>query len=138
MFISVTRLRLRRWYTFPEFLWLTLLSSRQARQAPGFRTGFTLMDSRLVFWTMTGWDSEAAMKAYRGKGIHLKAMKKLPGWCDEASVVHWHGDALPDWTEAWRRMQTEGRFTPVAQPSEDQVQRRIAAPRLRPLIQGRV
>ena len=49
---------------------------------------------------MTGWESELAMKAYRGSGPHREAMKKLPGWCDEASVAHWSGDALPEWTEA--------------------------------------
>jgi hypothetical protein len=138
MFISITRLRIRRWWFMPAFLWLTQRSTKQARSASGFKAGFTLVDKHRVFWTMTAWESEAAMKAYRGSGPHRGAMKKLPDWCDEASVGHWTGDVLPDWLEAWERMQKEGRFTPVKHPSDAQKEKRIERPRTQPLVQAKI
>ena len=138
MFISVTRLRVRRWWFMPAFLWLTQRTAKQARSAMGFTAGFTLVDKHRAFWTLTGWESESAMKAYRGSGPHRRAMQKLPEWCDEASVAHWTGDALPDWVEAWERMQKEGRFTPVKHPSNSQKEKRIERPRTQPLIQAKI
>jgi hypothetical protein len=138
MFISITRLRVRRLWFLPGFFLWSQRSIKQARTAAGYKAGFTLMDKSWTFWTMTGWESEAAMKAYRGSEFHKTAMKKLPDWCDEASVAHWTGDALPDWTEAWDRMQKEGRFTPVKHPSEQQKQKRIPKPRTQPLIQAKI
>ena len=135
MFISVTRLRIKHWWYLPQFFWMNEKTMRQVKNSPGFRGGFTLLDRHRAFWTMTKWDSAAAMKVYRGAGAHLAAMKKLPSWCDEASVAHWEGDSLPSWREAWQRMQSVGRFTPVNTPSQAQRDKRIAEPRTQPLLQ---
>jgi hypothetical protein len=135
MFISVTRLRIKSWWYLPQFFWINHQAMRQAKNSTGFRGGFALVDRHRAFWTLTKWDSAAAMKAYRGAGAHLAAMKKLPVWCDEASVAHWEGDSLPSWTEAWQRMQSAGRFTPVNTPSQAQREKRVAEPRTQPLMQ---
>ena len=135
MLVSVTRLRIKSWWYLPQFFWMNEHAVRQVKKVPGFLGGFTLMDRHRAFWTMTKWDSAGAMRSYRGAGAHLAAMRKLPGWCDEASVVHWEGESLPTWTEAWQRMQSEGRFTPVNTPSNAQREKRIAAPRTQPLVQ---
>lgn len=134
MFISITRLRLRHWWYLPEFFWRSQQSMTQAKKTPGYRKGLILVDRRRAYWTLTGWDSEAAMKAYRSSGAHKVAMSKLPGWCDESAVAHYEGSDLPSWAEAWERMK-QGRFTPVENPSADQIAKQIAAPRLQPLIQ---
>jgi hypothetical protein len=136
MFISVTRLRLRHWWTLPEFFWRSRRSIVQAARSDGFLAGYTLMDRRWTFWTMTGWQSETAMKAYRGSGPHKVAMQKLFKWCDEASVAHWQADQLPSWAEAWEGLKLRGRFTPVKHPSEAHRQKHVAAPRTKPLRQG--
>lgn len=138
MFISITRLRIRSWRFMPAFYLWTMRSMKQARVTNGFRGGFTLVDRRRTFWTLTGWESEAAMKAYRGSGAHREAMSKLPNWCDEASVAHWNADTLPSWVEGWERMQKEGRFTPVKYPSDAQQAKRIERPRTQPLVQGKI
>ena len=59
------------------------------------------------------------MRAYMSSGAHKPAMRKLVGWCDEASVVHWEQESaeLPSWTEVHRRMQADGRASHVAHPS---------------------
>jgi hypothetical protein len=81
--------------------------------------GALLPDARWTFWTLTLWDSAEAMRAYMTGGAHRKAMPKLAGWCDEASVVHWDqtDPALPAWPEAERRMRHEGRPSKVRYPS---------------------
>jgi hypothetical protein len=78
-----------------------------------------LNDAKKTFWTRSAWKDEAAMRAFMTSGPHLAAMKNLTGWCDEAAVVHWVQSeaSLPDWKEAHRRLQKEGRPSKVLHPS---------------------
>ena len=115
MFISITRLRLRHWWYIPEFTWRSNQSIKQARGSQGFRAGRTLLDRHQTFWTLTGWDSEAAMRAYRGSGAHKVVMPKLANWCDEAAVAHYNADELPSWIEAWEQIQNRPLY--ARQPS---------------------
>jgi hypothetical protein len=98
-FISVTRLRLRSIRFFPPFLWWGLLSSVQAKRAPGNLKGTGLRDLHFTFWTLTAWTDEHAMRAFMWSGAHQRVMPKLYNWCDEASVVHWNQETaeLPSW-----------------------------------------
>jgi quinol monooxygenase YgiN len=84
--ISVTRLRVRSPLYISQFLWHTFKSARQAERADGFLGGRLLVNRRKVFWTLTAWESEAAMNFYRTNAAHRAAMPKLPHWCDEAAV----------------------------------------------------
>lgn len=89
------------------------------------------MDRKLTFWTMTLWNSEADMRAYRNTDAHKKAMPKLQFWCDEASIVHWQQqeDEFPSWFEAHERMPKEGRLSKVKNPSANHLSFTIPAPR---------
>lgn len=117
--VSVTRLRVRSWRFLPEFLFYAYKSSQQARHAPGFLGGALVNDRNRTFWTMTVWDDEAAMRAYRATDWHKRVMPKLTNWCDEASVVHWSEEyaRVPSLEEAYQRMQREGRPSRVNFPS---------------------
>ena len=86
---SVTRLRVRGILYLPAFLWYTFRSQRQVIRAPGFAGGRLLVDAHWTFWTLTVWESEKAMKAFRGSGAHSQVMPRLPKWCDEAAYAHW-------------------------------------------------
>jgi len=132
LFVSVTRLRVRSIQYLLQFIWHVMLTSRQAQRTPGFLEGRLIIDAKKTFWTMTAWENEAAMHGYRNEGAHRRIMPKLLTWCDEASVVHWDQDGsdLPDLQEAHRRMVAEGRPSKVSHPSQAQVARRIAQPRL--------
>jgi hypothetical protein len=130
MFISVTRLRLRAFAYLPFFLWRTFQSSRQVVRAHGFLGGRTLVNSKNVYWTITAWESEEAMREFRSADAHRSAMPKLLNFCDEASVVHWNQDdpELPTWEESHRRMKTGGRLSKVNHPSPDQLANRWPPP----------
>jgi hypothetical protein len=82
------------------------------------------------------WESEQAMKRFRGSGAHAEVMGRLPEWCDEAAYSHWipPGDAVPDWPEAYDRLLAEGRLSRVAHPSPGHEARHFPKPRLSPLI----
>jgi hypothetical protein len=117
-FVSVTRLRPRSLRFLPGVALHTWRSRRQLRRAPGFLGGYLASGPHLTLWTVTVWQDEAAMRAYRNAAPHLKAMPKLIGWCDEAAVVHWTADdsAIPSPAEAAERMKG-GRLSKVRHPS---------------------
>jgi len=125
-FNSITRLRLRSFFTLPAFLREAAASAREAAAAPGFIGGALLLEGRLVFWTRTAWASEEAMKAYRDSGAHRAVMPKLMRWCDEASVAHWQGEAESDWDAIYARMAREGRLTRVLRPTNAHQQKRFS------------
>jgi len=136
MLASVTRLRVRSVRYIPAFLWMTFLSQRQVARAPGFLGGRLLLDAGRTFWTLTAWDSEHAMKVFRGAGPHAKVMPRLVEWCDEASYAHWSptGTSVPSWPEAYEHLVAEARLSRVAHPSPTHATRQFAKPRLQPLI----
>jgi hypothetical protein len=139
MFASVTRLRVRAARYLPAFLWQTFLTQRQVARAHGLIGGRLLIDAHLTFWTLTVWESEKTMKAFRGSGAHARVMPRLAGWCDEASYAHWSaGDVsasvIPSWPEAYEHLVSEGRMSRVEYPSRDHEARRFPAPRLKPMI----
>ena len=129
--ISVTRLRVRSIFYLPQFFWHTFRSQRQAKRATGMLGGRLMLEAHWAFWTATAWESEAAMRAFRSSGAHMKTMPRLLDWCDEASYVHWEQERveLPSWTEAHRRMLTEGKLSKVRHPSAAQLAKEFPAPR---------
>jgi Antibiotic biosynthesis monooxygenase len=128
--ISVTRLRVRSVRYLPEFLWDTFQSVRQVQRSPGFLGGRLLVNSGYVFWTMTAWQDEAAMNAYRTSGAHRQAMPKLLNWCDEAAVAHWTQESaeIPEWQQTHQHMSERGRLSKVNHPSAAQASQKIPAP----------
>jgi hypothetical protein len=117
--ISITRLHLRSQRYFPIFTVYTFASALQARRSDGFLGGALGSDAERGAWTMTAWRDEAAMHAFRNRGMHLRAMPRLLRWCDEASFAHWmqNDAALPTPDEAHRRMRAEGHLSKVSWPS---------------------
>jgi heme-degrading monooxygenase HmoA len=130
-FISVTRLRVRSFLYFPGFLWDTAKSVRQLQRSSGFLGGRLLVNAPFVFWTMTVWQDEPAMNAYRTGGAHRRAMPKLLNWCDEAAVVHWTQESpeIPAWQQAQQHMAAKGKLSKVNHPSPAQASQQIPAPR---------
>jgi hypothetical protein len=136
MFVSITRLRVRSIRYLPQFLWTTNLAMRQVVRSAGFRRGRLLADAHRTYWTVTIWENEKEMKAYRGAQAHGKAMPRLAGWCDEAAYTHWEqeGDSPPSWDVVWERLVEDGRLSRVAHPSSGHEARIFPKPRLKPMI----
>lgn len=130
-FISLTRLRVRSWWYLPQFIWHALKTGRQAEHSSGFIGGKLLREARNTFWTVTAWEDESAMRAYRNAGAHREVMPRLLDWCDEAALAHWDQDGkdIPDWQELHRLMVETGRPSKVKHPSPAQVANQIVAPR---------
>jgi heme-degrading monooxygenase HmoA len=117
-FNSITRLRLRSLFTLAAFAREARAISMQAAAAPGFIGGAVLAEGRLVFWTRTAWESDAAMKAFRDTAAHRDSMPKLVDWCDEASVAHWEGEPEANWSAIHARMAASGRKSRVRRPTK--------------------
>jgi hypothetical protein len=120
--VAVTCLRIQLTRFALPFGWYTWRSFSQAKHASGNLGVKVRRAEGFAFWTLTVWQDEAAMRAYRITPPHLHAMSKLLEWCDEASVVHWNQESagLPDWKTAERRMAESGRLSKVNHPSLDQ------------------
>jgi quinol monooxygenase YgiN len=129
-FVSVTRLRIRKWRYLPAFLYFTLLSRWQARRAAGNLGTSVHRDDHLTFWTITVWQSEQALREFRNRGAHRRAMPRLRDWCDEATYVHWQQASAepPSLAQACERLVREGIVSRVNQPSADHAARNFPAP----------
>jgi len=53
--------------------------------------------------TLTGWESHEAMRAFRNKGHHLDAMKKIKK-IGKAKSITWEAKAEPGWHEVKERL----------------------------------
>jgi hypothetical protein len=87
--ISITRLRVRSLRYLPAFLFGSLRSAREAKNASGNLAVSVLSDSHFAFWTRTLWTDERSMRAFMFAPAHRAVMPKLLQWCDEAAVTHW-------------------------------------------------
>ena len=117
--VSVTRLHLRSLRFFPQFFLYTIASMRQVRRAPGCLGGWVGGEGIRGFWTVTCWTDLEPMRAFRNRGPHVQAMRKLLHWCDEASFLHFEQESEepPDAEAAHGRLGKGGRLSKVMHPS---------------------
>ena len=71
--VSVTRLRVRSLRSLLPFIWYAVRSTLQAKRSPG-NIGVRLRRTkRLAFWTLSLWESDSAMRAFRMAPPHRDA-----------------------------------------------------------------
>jgi len=106
VFISITRLSIRSLRFVRAFQRENAGIVEQIVRPPGFIAGRLLVETPLTYWTMTGWDDEAAMRAFVRSGAHRAAMPKLQDWSDESTYTDWlhQSRELPDWRSAAERL----------------------------------
>jgi len=103
----------------PEFLFHSLRSIWQVRNASGYLGGWTSSDEESGNWTATVWQSAEAMRAFRNSGAHRRAMPALLRLSDQASFTHFEqasGD-VPTPDVAYERLKTDGKSSKVHAPS---------------------
>jgi quinol monooxygenase YgiN len=128
--VSVTRLRLRSLRFLPGFACHAVRSMMQAKKAAGCLQAAATRQRGLVFWTITLWNDEQAMRRFRNSGAHLAVMPKLARWCDEATYVHWtqDGRTAPTLLEAHTRLVADGILSKVLHPSPNHATRAFPPP----------
>jgi hypothetical protein len=77
MFVSVTRLRIRKLWDMPAFAVQALRSALQAKNAKGNVSVALLAEARRTFWTRTIWIEESAMRSFMLGEPHRRAMSSL-------------------------------------------------------------
>lgn len=119
-YVSVTRLKLRRWYLLPIFLCVNFFVIRKFRRSPGLIQGKVMVDYHLAFWTLSLWQQEADMRHFRNVGPHLRAMAKTPEWASEAVSLSWTigGNDFPPWNTVCEKLKTQGHYSTLKYPSE--------------------
>jgi hypothetical protein len=74
VFVSITGLRVNKFYHYLKFFWLAVRAMEQARQS----SGLIRVEARTingVHHTMSIWDNESSMRKFLVTGAHLKAMQ---------------------------------------------------------------
>jgi heme-degrading monooxygenase HmoA len=122
-FVSITRLKVKSILYLISFMRANEASAKELAASAGFLGGKELVDKGFTFWTLTIWEDQAKMKAFRNSVAHRNAMQKLPVWCSEAAYFHWTQEQaiLPEWDIASVKLIGEGTVTKVRNPSSRQV-----------------
>ncbi|MFH9087520.1 DUF3291 domain-containing protein [Streptomyces sp. NPDC017673] len=91
-----------------RFLVRTPAVRRQARRAPGaYGAGLRAQPLRRTFWTLSAWESAAALKEFARSGAHRPASRALAAQMRDVRFATWRTptDELPvSWEEATRRL----------------------------------
>ncbi|MDQ0750587.1 hypothetical protein QF034_004818 [Streptomyces africanus] len=106
--VFASRFETRTLWGALKFLAGTPAVWRQVRRSPGVY-GATLKAKPLkrTFWTLSAWESKAALQDFVRAGAHGPAARGLASQMRDASFITWQAssDDLPlSWPEAMRRL----------------------------------
>lgn len=76
VYVSITGLRVNKFYHYLKFFWLAVRAMEQARQS----SGLIRAEARTikgVHHTISIWDNESSMRKFLVTGAHLKAMRSF-------------------------------------------------------------
>ncbi len=103
-YVSITGLKLKSIFHWPQFAWLAIRSMNQAKQAKGNITAQARSVNGIQH-TLSVWQSKAHMLAYLKAGAHLQAMKNFRHMAG-GSTYGYDASTAPSWEEAleiWRK-----------------------------------
>jgi len=114
-FVMGSRFELSSAWRSPAFFLHSMRIWRQARRSPGV-LGVSLRAHpvRGVFWTLSAWTDEAALRAFAKTDPHRTIMKKARPWTSSATFRFWTvpasdlpakpPQAQPLWSDAVERI----------------------------------
>ena len=94
MVVTATKIKLNGFIGFLRFVIRIRNITKQLNAADGL-----IFVKFQGFRTLTGWKNLEAMKAFRGNGSHLDAMKSIRN-IGKAKSITWETQFEPDWHEA--------------------------------------
>jgi len=92
-------LRVRAAWAAPEFAFRSFLALRQARRAQGC-LGAQVFPGPEGFFSLTLWDSAAAMKTYATTGAHGRLLRRAPVIAEVFRFHHFPAEVMPEPAEA--------------------------------------
>ena len=108
MYITVTSLRLRRFWHFFILGNYAFKTTKQMRSEKGFlrfkNRGFGRMQ-----YTLSAWETEEDLKRFARSGEHKKSMQKTHKIALEVRTLTFQSDTFPDWKTAERLLLEKGR-----------------------------
>ena len=107
VYVSITGLRLRRFWHAPVFWSHATRSLQQAKAAPG-NISASARTINGVHHSVSVWIDRSAMTAYLASGAHLQAMRLLPRIAT-GKTYGFTTDRVPDWSEIPAMWQEHGR-----------------------------
>jgi heme-degrading monooxygenase HmoA len=107
-YVMGSRFELRSAWRSPAFLVHSLRIWRQARRSPGI-LGLSLRAHPVsgVFWTLSAWTDEAALRAFAHADPHRTIIKRVRPWTKSATFRFWETASLSPaglWADAERRI----------------------------------
>ena len=107
MFISITGLKPKGFFSSLQFWRFAIPSFAQARKAKG---NLYCEVNRIKGFqcTLTAWKDQTAMLEFMRSGIHLEAMKAFHKIAT-GKTYGYESDAIPDWNEAFALLEVYGR-----------------------------
>jgi hypothetical protein len=109
MFITITSIRLRKWWGYFYLTSLAFKITLQLRKQKGFikmkNTGFGYLH-----FTLSCWETEEDVKRFSRDGAHLNAMKKSSALATEVRTYTYQSDQLPKWKEAKQLLLEKGKI----------------------------
>ncbi len=108
MIVTVTSIRLKKWWYFFRLSYYGLQITRQLHREKGFlilkNTGFGMMH-----YTLSAWENEEDVERFYKQGAHLQAMKQAKAIASETTTFTYQTDRFPDWQEAKKLLKENGR-----------------------------
>lgn len=108
MIVTVTSIRLKKWWYFFKLSYHGLQITRQMQNENGFlkmkNTGFGFMH-----YTLSAWEREEDVKRFYKQGAHLDAMKKASSIATETRTYTYTTEKFPDWSAAKKLLKKNGK-----------------------------
>lgn len=105
--ITITCIRLKSWWHVFELIRLSVAVLEQLKNQSGFitmkRSGFGYRH-----YTLSAWQSEAALKSFAKMGAHQVAMSRTTAIASEVITYTYHGEVLPAWKDARKLLLQHG------------------------------
>eukprot|EP00546_Thalassionema_frauenfeldii_P012316 CAMPEP_0178925146 /NCGR_PEP_ID=MMETSP0786-20121207/17740_1 /TAXON_ID=186022 /ORGANISM="Thalassionema frauenfeldii, Strain CCMP 1798" /LENGTH=113 /DNA_ID=CAMNT_0020599975 /DNA_START=74 /DNA_END=411 /DNA_ORIENTATION=- len=99
MYVSITGLRLRSIWHYPQFGYHAMCSKQQAEKALGNLSTQTTSANGIQH-TLTVWKDRDSMIKFMASGAHAKAMKITSDVASFIRVYGYETDKVPTWEEA--------------------------------------